>query len=82
MQLDCGKYRGHDLAEIPTEYLRWASIHLPLDHAAWDTVMAEYSRRLSQQHVDDETPAQRLWEKVEHPLNKLMARLSLRLRGR
>lgn len=41
MQLDAEKYRGCELSEVPTEYLEWASIHLPLSSRMGDVVIVD-----------------------------------------
>jgi len=45
MKLDVGKYRGQDLADVPTDYLEWAVGHLRMSDAMERAVVAEYARR-------------------------------------
>lgn len=81
MRLEYGKHRGKDLADVSTEYLKWATVHLPLDAKGWDGVMAEYGRRLNKERVDAESPARKILDKIEHPINKIIARVMMRIRG-
>ena len=81
MKMDVGKYRGRALSEVPTEYLEWASVQLPLSAPMWDAVMAEQSRRANAERVQEATPAQTLWERPRRYVNRLVARFRLATRG-
>lgn len=81
MLMEMGKYRGCALSEVPTEYLEWASVHLPLSARTWAAVMAEQSRRANAERVSEETPAQTFLERPRRFVNRLVAQFRLATRG-
>ena len=81
MQIDVGKYRGHDLSEVPTDYLEWATVHLALSDRMWDAVMAEHARRTNAERVEAQTPSQKFLARPVRAINRLMARIRLHVLG-
>lgn len=81
MKMTAGKYKGCELSDVPTDYLAWASSHMPLSAEAWDNVMAEQSRRLNAERVAAETLAQILLERPVKAFNKIAARIHLAATG-
>ena len=73
MKLDVGKYSGQDLADVPTDYLEWAVGHLRMSDSMGNAVVAEYARRANEERVSAETPAQRVWERVQKTVTKFTA---------
>jgi len=77
MKIDVGRYRGRELAELPTDYLEWASVHLRLSAPMWDAMMAEHARRANTVRVEAETPLQKFLERPIQAFNKLVVRVRL-----
>jgi Putative quorum-sensing-regulated virulence factor len=45
MQLPFGKYRGHFVSEVPTEYLRWVLAHMDINGTLRRSIEYEVRRR-------------------------------------
>jgi uncharacterized protein (DUF3820 family) len=45
MLMPFGKYKGHDLAALPDEYLLWVSANIPLREPLWSAITEEMALR-------------------------------------
>jgi Putative quorum-sensing-regulated virulence factor len=45
MRMPFGKYKGHDLAALPDDYLLWVSANIPLREPLWSALTDEMARR-------------------------------------
>jgi hypothetical protein len=45
MLMPFGKYKGHDLSEVPDEYLLWLTANIPLRDPLWSAIAAEITDR-------------------------------------
>jgi len=81
MKMDMGKYRGCELSEMPTDYLEWALVHLSLSEEMRRAVQADFSRRINEVRISEETPAARVLHKAARPVNRVVARIHEHLAG-